>query len=201
MLTIREAEMELKTGAGLTPGPWEQHSRSVGENARRIAEKIPWLNPDKAYVFGLMHDIGRRFGIRQILHIFEGYEYMLALGHDDIARICLTHSFPLKNADTYIGRYDCTPEQKAFLEAFLQNTEYDDYDLLIQLCDAISLPVGACIMEKRLVDVALRHGLPDFTLDKWKAFMNIKKHFDELCRCNIYSLLPNVLENSSENLF
>lgn len=25
-------------------------------------------------------------------------------------------------------------------------------------------------MEKRLVDVALRHGLPDFTLDKWKAF-------------------------------
>ena len=131
MLTIREAEMELKTGAGLTPGSWEQHSRSVGQNARRIAEKIPWLNPDKAYVFGLMHDIGRRFGIRQILHIFEGYEYMLALGHDDIARICLTHSFPLKNSDTYIGRYDCTSEQKAFLEEFLQNTEYDDYDLLI----------------------------------------------------------------------
>ena len=71
---------------------------------------------------------------------------------------------------------------------------------LSQLCDAISLPNGACIMEKRLVDVALRHGLPDFTLDKWKAFMNTKKHFDELCGCNIYTLLPNVLENSSVNL-
>ena len=55
-------------------------------------------------------------------------------------------------------------------------------------------------MEKRLVDVALRHGLPDFTLDKWKAFMNTKKHFDELCGCNIYTLLPNVLDNSSINL-
>ncbi len=77
---------------------------------------------------------------------------------------------------------------------------YDDYDILIQLCDAISLPDGACIMEKRLVDVALRHGLPDFTRDKWKAFMRAKKHFDELCGCNIYTFLPNVLENSSVNL-
>ena len=89
---------------------------------------------------------------------------------------------------------------KEFLAAFLKNSEYDNYDILIQLCDAISLPNGACIMEKRLVDVALRHGLPDFTLDKWKAFMNTKKHFDELCGCNIYTLLPNVLDNSSINL-
>ncbi len=59
---------------------------------------------------------------------------------------------------------------------------------------------GACIMEKRLIDVTLRHGLPDFTIDKWKAFMMLKKHFDELCACNIYTLLPNVLENSSVNL-
>lgn len=70
----------------------------------------------------------------------------------------------------------------------------------IQLCDAISLPDGACIMEKRFVDVALRHGLPEFTLDKWKAFMDLKKYFDEKCGCNIYSLLPNVMENSYESL-
>lgn len=44
------------------------------------------------------------------------------------------------------------------------------------------------------------YGLPDFTLDKWKAFMNAKKRFDELCGCNIYTFLPNVLENSSVNL-
>lgn len=65
---------------------------------------------------------------------------------------------------------------------------------------ASNLTPGACIMEKRLIDVALRHGLPSFTIDKWKAFMETKKHFDELCSCNIYELLPNVLENSSINL-
>ena len=56
------------------------------------------------------------------------------------------------------------------------------------------------LTEKRFVDVALRHGLNDFTLDKWKAFIGTKAHFDHLCGCNIYELLPNVLENSSVNL-
>ena len=55
-------------------------------------------------------------------------------------------------------------------------------------------------MEKRLIEVALRHGLPDFTIDKWKAFMRTKAHFDRLCSCNVYDLLPHVLENSSVNL-
>ncbi len=158
------------------------------------------MDCDKAYVMGLMHDIGRRAGIKGILHIFDGYDYMMSIKQEEIARICLTHSFPIKDINPFFGKYDCSSEQKEFLAAFLKNSEYDNYDILIQLCDAISLPNEACIMEKRLVDVALRHGLPDFTIDKWKAFMNTKKHFDELCGCNIYTLLPNVLENSSVNL-
>ncbi|MDE6926259.1 MAG: HD domain-containing protein [Acetatifactor sp.] len=200
MITPTEADMELKAGAQLCPGPWEQHSRSVARNARLIAEKTGCMDCDKAYVMGLLHDIGRRAGIKGILHIFDGYDYMMSLGQEEIARICLTHSFPLKDVNTFFGKYDCSPEQKEFLREFLEHTEYDDYDILIQLCDAISLPKGACIMEKRLVDVALRHGLPDFTLDKWKAFMYTKKHFDELCGCSIYAFLPGVLENSSVNL-
>ena len=200
MLTPSEADKELKIAAQLTPGPWEQHSISVAKNARLIAEKVEGMDSDKAYVMGLMHDIGRRAGIKGILHIFDGYDYMMSIKQEEIARICLTHSFPIKYVNTFFGKYDCSSEQKEFLAAFLKNSEYDNYDILIQLCDAISLPNGACIMEKRLVDVALRHGLPDFTLDKWKAFMNTKKYFDELCGCNIYTLLPNVLENSSVNL-
>ena len=200
MLTPSEADKELKIAAQLTPGPWEQHSISVAKNARLIAEKVEGMDCDKAYVMGLMHDIGRRAGIKGILHIFDGYDYMMSIKQEEIARICLTHSFPIKDVNTFFGKYDCSSEQKEFLAAFLKNSEYDNYDILIQLCDAISLPNGACIMEKRLVDVALRHGLPDFTIDKWKAFMNTKKYFDELCGCNIYTLLPNVLENSSVNL-
>lgn len=200
MLTSLEAENELKIATQLVPGLWGQHSISVAKNARIIAEKVKGMDCDKAYVMGLMHDIGRRAGIKGILHIFDGYDYMMSIRQEEIARICLTHSFPIKDANTFFGKYDCSSEQKKFLEEFLKNSEYDNYDILIQLCDAISLPNGACIMEKRFIDVALRHGLPDFTINKWKAFMNTKKYFDELCGCNIYELLPNVLENSSVNL-
>jgi hypothetical protein len=149
---------------------------------------------------GLLHDIGRREGVKAILHLFDGYDYMMSLKQNEIARICLTHSYPLQDVNTFFGKFDCTQEQKVFLTSFLENTVYDDYDRLIQLCDAISLPDGACIMEKRLIDVALRHGLPDFTIDKWKAFLELKKYFDQLCGYNIYELLPHVIENSYVSL-
>lgn len=200
MLKPAEADKELKLAAQLNPGPWVQHSISAAENARLIAEKTNSMDCDRAYVMGLMHDIGRRAGIKGILHIFDGYDYMMSIGQAEAASICLTHSFPIKDVNTFFGKYDCSSEQKKFLQQFLANKQYDDYDILIQLCDAISLPNGACIIEKRFIDVALRHGLPDFTIEKWKAFMNAKKHFDELCGCNIYTFLPNVLENSSVNL-
>ena len=200
MLTVEKALDKLSIAAQMNPGPWEQHSFSVANNARLIARHVPNMDCDRAYVMGLMHDIGRRAGVTGIRHIFDGYDYLLSMGERDCARICLTHSFPLKDVNTFNGKYDCSVAQKLFLQEYMQNIEYNNYDLLIQLYDAISLPNGACIMEKRLVDVALRHGLTDFTLAKWKAFMNTKKYFDELCGCNIYTLLPNVLENSSVNL-
>lgn len=182
------------------PGPWVEHSRSVAENARRIAEHTDCINPDTAYTMGLLHDIGRAAGVSGIRHIFDGYDRMIALGQPTIARICLTHSFPLKNIHAFQGSFDCSKQQLAFLQCFLDSCSYDNYDRLIQLCDALSLPSGACILEKRLVDVALRHGVNDLSLEKWRAFLQLKQHFDRLCRCNLYTLLPNVLENSSVDL-
>jgi len=200
MLSPKEAETELLIAEQRNPGPWINHSRSVALNARLIADKIPTLDSYQAYAMGLLHDIGRREGIKAIMHIIDGYDYMMRLNQNKIARICLTHSYPFQDVNTFFGEFDCTEEQKNFLSSFLENTVFDDYDRLIQLCDAISLPNGACIMEKRLIDVALRHGLPDFTIDKWKAFLELKKYFDTLCGCNIYTLLPNVTENSYESL-
>lgn len=181
------------------PVPGSSTAFRLADNAKRIAQKAG-LNPENAYVMGLLHDIGRSAGVSGIRHIFDGYNLMTSLGEPEIARICLTHSFPVKNIRTYAGKIDCTQVQLTFLQDFLNSRPYDDYDRLIQLCDAISLPNGACILEKRLVDVALRHGVTEHSIDKWKAFMQVKKHFDQLCGCSIYSLLPNVLENSSVDL-
>lgn len=200
VLERKEAEHILEQSYNKNPGPWKAHSIAVAINAEKIAEGVAKnggnMNSDTAYVCGLLHDIGRRAGQTAFMHTLDGFNYLKELGYDDVARICLTHSFPVKDIMTYFGEFDCSDEQRSFVETFLSNAEYDDYDRLIQLCDAISLPQGACLMEKRLIDVALRHGIPDFTIEKWKAFLQLKQYFDELCNCNIYQLLPNRVETT-----
>ena len=200
MLTVEQAMQELKIAVENNPGPWEQHSLVAAENARLIAEKVPGMDPEKAYIMGLLHDIGRRIGVTGMRHVVDGYRYMMELGETDIATICITHSYPIQDPDLFAGKHDCTREEKALICRVLESRTYDDYDRLIQLCDAISLPAGACIMEKRFVDVVMRHGMESFTVDKWRAHYQIKEHFDRLCGCNIYTLLPGVFENSMGNL-
>lgn len=199
MLTVEQAKRELEIAVQNNPGPWEQHSLVAADNARRIAEKAG-MDSEKAYVMGLLHDIGRRVGVTGMLHLIDGYDYMMSLGEPELAAICLTHSFAAKNVEYFEGKHDCSPAQKAFIKEFLDNHEYDDYDKLIQLCDAVSLPEGACIMEKRFVDVALRHGIQAYTTKRWRAYLGLKKYFDSLCGCDIYTLLPGVVENSMVNL-
>lgn len=196
MLTIEEAMEELKLAVQNNPGPWEQHSLVAADNARRIGEKVPGMDGEKAYLMGLLHDIGRREGVFGMRHIVDGYNYLMRLGEAEIAPICITHSYPIQDPNLYAGKHDCTPEEEKLVRRVLENRVYDDYDRLIQLCDAISLPEGPCIMEKRFVDVVMRHGMEAFTADKWKAYYAIKKHFDTLCGCNIYTLLPGIVENS-----
>lgn len=200
MLNCIQAEKEIAEAEKLTPGLWAPHSRTAAYAARTIAEKCG-LDGDRAYIFGLLHDIGRRKGSWGIEHVFDGYEYMMSKGEKEIARICLTHSYPrFEGFDDYLNLLKCTDFQREFLREYLSETPYDEYDKLIQLCDSISLPSGVCIMEKRLVDVALRHGVHKYAVLRWREFIKIKKHFDEKCGCNIYSLFPEVAKNSMENL-
>lgn len=58
--SIKEAEKELEIAETLNPGPWIKHSLNVGIAARNIVEKIPNMDRDKAYIVGILHDIGRR---------------------------------------------------------------------------------------------------------------------------------------------
>lgn len=144
----------------------------------------------------MLHDIGRRTGISSERHLLDGYRYCQARGWEKAAQICVTHAFMIPDTATSIGVFDMGPEDKAFLDAFVKNAVYDDYDRLVQLCDALALPSGFCLLEKRFVDVALRYGLPPVTLDRWRAILDIKAHFESILGCSIYPLLPGVVENS-----
>lgn len=187
--TIIEAEKLLNEAKQRNPGTWIGHSKTAAFCTKAIAEHCENLDDDTAYVFGLLHDIGRREGVTDMRHIIDGYRFMTSLGYDDCARICLTHSFPYKDILSYNGQNDCTEEETEFIKSFIENTKYDDYDKLIQLCDALALPDGATYIEKRLVDVVMRRGFNDLTIPKWRSFLELKDYFDKKTETDIYKLI------------
>jgi hypothetical protein len=168
----------------------------VAQAAEKIAARHPALDPSTAYIFGYLHDIGRREGVTDMRHAIDGYVYLSGQGYERAARICLTHSFPIKNVYAGASQWDCSPKELEFVKDYLANIEFTEYDKLIQLCDSLALPTGYCLIEKRLVDVALRYGVNAFTVQKWKAFMEIQKGFEQVIGQSIYSLLPGVVENT-----
>lgn len=187
--TIIEAEKLLNEAEQRNPGAWVSHSKTVAFCAKAIAERCNNIDSDTAYVFAVLHDIGRREGVTDMRHIIDGNNFMTSFGYDDCARICLTHSFPYKDIRSYNGQNDCTAEETEFIKSFLENTDYDDYDKLIQLCDALALPDGATYIEKRLVDVVMRRGFNDLTIPKWKSFFGLKEYFDKKTGTDIYKLI------------
>lgn len=185
---IEEAEKLLSWAQGKNPGLWVKHSQVAARAAEEIA-KQSGLDPKRAYISGLLHDIGRYEGVRGLHHIYAGYELLCKAGYPQTARICLSHSFPYQALGAYSGGdYDCTDEELSVITTFLDKEEYDDYDRLIQLCDSLGSADGVCLIEKRFVDVVRRYGFNDFTLKKWDSIFGLKEYFDKLCRKNIYDL-------------
>ena len=195
-LTCSAAEKALRQAYASNPGPWAEHTRYVALACRNIAERCPHMDADAAYCYGLLHDIGRFAGVTSERHLIDGYRYCMERGWDKAAQICISHAFMVKDISSSIGVFDMPAEDKAFMADFVKNAVYDDYDYLVQLCDALALPTGFCLLEKRFVDVTIRYGVHAATVDRWKAVLNIKQHFEELMGCGIYELLPGVVENS-----
>lgn len=190
--TIIKAEKLLVEAEQSNSGAWIGHSKTAAFCARMIAEHCDNLDADTAYVLGLLHDIGRHEGVTDMRHIIDGYHFMTSLCYDDCARICLTHSFPYKDIRSYNGQNDCTTEETEFIISFLEHTGYDDYDKLIQLCDALAMPDGATFIEKRLVDVVMRRGFNDLTIPKWKAFLELKDYFDKKTETQFIIPYPDI---------
>jgi putative nucleotidyltransferase with HDIG domain len=193
--TLDEAEKLLTEAEQRNPGSWVAHSRNVALAAKCIAEHSN-LDVEVAYILGLLHDIGRQEGITNMRHTIDGYTFLKSLGYEDAARIALTHSFPYKHVDAIFGHWDCTPEERKMVKGFLESTTFDDYDRLLQLCDCLALSTGLCLLEKRMIDVALRHGVNEYTVLKWKAFVEIQKHFEQKMGQSIYKVLPGVVETT-----
>ena len=180
----KEAERLLKEAEECNPGPWGDHSRTAAHCAEAIAARSG-MDAEKAYVLGLLHDIGRKFGKRHLGHVSDGFSYMMSLGYDDAARICLTHSFNEKVISKYVGNFDTSDEETALIKEELAKTELDDYDRLIQLCDSIAGAQGVMDQIERMTDVKTRYGAYD--PQKWDTNIRLREYFEEKMGEDLYS--------------
>lgn len=188
----KEAENMLKEASLLNPGPWVEHSINAAKAAYLIAKHDKELDENIAYVLGLLHDIGRRYGRYYVRHSIDGYNYAMEKGYEFLARISITHGFLTSDIDDICGEMDFTEAEYNFVKNYVTSIEYNPYDRLIQLCDVLALPSGFCLIEKRMVDVVMRYGFTEFTLDKWKKTFEIKEFFEKRIERSIYSILPGI---------
>lgn len=181
------AEKLIAEAKELNGGAWIDHSYNVARLAEKIASKAN-MDSEKAYSIGLLHDIGRRNGTMQARHALEGYNYLTSIGFEDGARICMTHTFQYKDVDAIYDTWDCAADERQFIKNYLDNVTYDDYDKLIQLCDALSLADGYCHAEKKMVNSVLKFGFKDTTANKWTAILELKAYFDSKINGDVYLL-------------
>ena len=110
------------------------------------------MDSEKAYVLGLLHDIGRKFGKRHLGHVSDGY-----------------------------------PEETELIQTKLAEIELDDYDKLIQLCDAISGAEGVMDIIDRMTDVKNRYG--SYDQSKWNTNLGLKAYFEKRMGKDLYEVV------------
>ena len=181
--TRNEAELILTEAESLNSGLWVAHSRNVARCAETIASQCD-LNSDKAYVLGLLHDVGRRAGIGQLKHVYYGWKYMNDMGYPAVAKVCLTHSYNTHRFEDDMAKLDVSPEQVNEVKSALEGYVFDDYDRLIQLCDSIATADGVVDVVERMNDVKARYG--GYPQPKWDKNLELLEYFKEKTGRDIY---------------
>lgn len=176
---------------GLPEGTSRGHYLRVAEHAKMIASATDSLNPEKAYILGLLHDYGeyQEQKDRRFFHGTAGYDEMMYLGFDEVARTCLSHSF-----------FDCciTPENYPSYDAdcirraaeIIAQNPLDDYDRLIQISDLTVTGNEAANIEDRLNFIGRKYHVPEEIIRYKKEQANkLKAYFDKLCKKDVYQIL------------
>lgn len=203
-LTSKEArELLEKERVNQKDDRWIRHSICVGDTAGRIAqalhEKEINVDVDKTITLGYIHDIGKKFNEHGGVfpHAINGYKYIKELGYDEeYAGICIKHSFLNNDIDCISNDRDETDKSNpnySFVKEYISN-EYSIEEKIINLCD-LMCTTKTLTVEKRMIDLLMRHGVFKKTYYHIEETMKLKEYFDELLRYNLYDLFPEIKEN------
>lgn len=199
-LTSKEAKelLEKVRANSENEHSWIDHCICVGDAAGRIAKALE-LEENKAKAMGYVHDIGKKYGYRgdgALTHGIKGYQYLKELGYDEeYAGICILHSYLNNDIDCLSGdRTNRNGIEFEFQKEYVENHNYTDYEKIINLCD-LMCSRQIWTMEKRLIDLIVRHGSFETTHYHVTEALKLKQYFDEKLGYNLYELFPEIKEN------
>ena len=202
-LSIEEAYKLLEEAPRNNKELWIKHSVNVAIVAERLAEQLK-LDGKKAYVLGLVHDIGRRarehVGLR---HIIEGYNYLKCLGYDEEARGCLTHTFYARNLvipNLTKKNTNLTRNEIDFIADYINKNGFNIYDKILQIADNMGSASGINTIERRRTESMLRYGITDISEKNLQGIFNVQAEIEEKLGSSIYYLFPEVTDNISKTL-
>ena len=73
------------------------------------------------------------------------------------------------------------------INAVLDQVIFDDYDRLIQLCDALAGSERVLDIEERMGDVKRRYGA--YPQEKWDTNIRLKEYFEQKAGRDIYAIV------------
>lgn len=135
--------------------PWELHCLNVASLSEKIANYIEGVDSQHAFVYGLVHDIGR----------------ITERGYKEEAMSCITHTFPsLKDITLVPGM--CHPEWApnknidefqydeidTFIRAKLRDYTPSIYDTIVLMSDLMSAGKETVAIRERLDKVYEKYG-------------------------------------------
>ena len=115
----------------------------------------------------------------------------MSRGWDEVARVCLTHSFPIQDVDADIGKKDVTAGQYEFIRSCLNRLEYDDTTGLSFCVIRWPAPMGFAFWKNAL---STRQGGMGFFPLRLRAgkTCEYKAYFEAMAGAPIYTLLPGI---------
>lgn len=169
------------------------HSKTVANAAKLISQKTKILDPEKAYTYGLLHDIGKFYLAKNetYKHPRKGYE-LLRNNYPKIADICISHAFPDFNSYKHILNF-CKKDgiEAKHISNILKTVKKNDYIDLIQLCDKLSALNNYISIESKLDWYRNNYNisLNELNLCYLTPLKKLKSKFDLLSGCDVYNIL------------
>lgn len=200
MITLKEAiiltkDFYKKTNPHNDFDSYEEHEIAVGACASILASACG-LDVMKAGIMGYCHDIGKMISDEKrdkTFHGLSGYEYFKSVGEDELAQICLTHTFPNIDfkSEEYLN-YGIENMEKA--KDILKKLNINDYDRIVQLSDLLVHFDGRTVLYENMKDrmsyIEKEYNVKHHDIRiKYKNAIKLKRYLENKYNCNVYKLL------------